>query len=469
MTKKSTPFFTDTIKRFTTWNVLVFLLIILLFNIFLIIVISYTLHQSIDIRLKHEMENIIASLDISDSSIIITDFSEFNEPDLAGITETPYFLQIYTIDGEVLITSKNLKYYKNIPIETEDDFLSFIFKDIDVDNDNLRAGFISLLSDKGKRVAVLQLATFEKQFEAVYNNLVTFNLYSFPMLIIIIIFASIFLARKSVAPINKIITTAERISAGNLNTRIDYKAKPDDELGRLRDTLNQLFDRIEANINQLSQFTDHASHQMMNPLTAVKTELEYILKKERSDNEYREALNKLLIQTDQMIKIVRTLLMISKQDNNNDKSQSVFNFSNLIQNIIVTEFAKDNIQSSIEKEVYVRGDTDKFYIVVENLVDNAIKYSNGDKMVSVTLTKDGSVANLIVKDNGIGISDIDKEKVFDRFYRSEKAEKLGIKGYGLGLSLVKLLIEEAGGNISIKDNEPGGTIFIVTLPYLALT
>ena len=65
-------------------------------------------------------------------------------------------------------------------------------------------------------------------------------------------------------------------------------------------------------------------------------------------------------------------------------------------------------------------------------------------MVRVVLTKNGAYANFIVKDNGIGISDTDKEKVFDRFYRSAKAEKLGIKGYGLGLSLVKLLIEEAG-------------------------
>ena len=119
--------------------------------------------------------------------------------------------------------------------------------------------------------------------------------------------------------------------------------------------------------------------------------------------------------------------------------------------------------------MYIRGDTDKFHIVVENLVENAIKYSSSNKVVNVTLTKNGSVANLIIKDNGIGISDIDKEKVFDRFYRSEKAEKLGIKGYGLGLSLAKLLIEEAGGKISIKDNEPNGTIFTVTLPYLALT
>jgi signal transduction histidine kinase len=161
--------------------------------------------------------------------------------------------------------------------------------------------------------------------------------------------------------------------------------------------------------------------------------------------------------------------MISKQDNNNDINHSVFNFGNLIQNIISTEFSKDEIQSSIEKEVYVRGDADKFYIVVENLVDNAIKYSNSDKMVSIALTKNVSFASLIVKDSGIGISDIDKKKVFDRFYRSEIAEKLGIKGYGLGLSLVKLLIEEAGGKISIEDNEPSGTIFTVTLPCLALT
>jgi len=91
MIKRKTPFFTDTVKRFVLWNVLIFLAIIILFNLFLFIVISYVLHQSIDIRLKHEMENVIASLEITDSAITIIDFSEFNEPDLSEITETPYF------------------------------------------------------------------------------------------------------------------------------------------------------------------------------------------------------------------------------------------------------------------------------------------------------------------------------------------------------------------------------------------
>jgi len=427
------------------------------------------LHSGIDKNLSHEMDKVLATISITGTDINIIDFSELNEHDFNTISDVSMFLQIYDTDGNILITSNNLNEFGSIPLELEITTNEFVFSDMNVGEERLRMGYTPLYNEKEELVAILQLATFENELWVIRNKMIVFNLFLLPGLIIIVVIASVFIAKKSFAPVNKIIETAETISAGNLDTRIDYKANPDDELGRLRDTLNQLFDRIEVNINQLSQFTDHASHQMMTPLTAVKTELEYILKKERSDNEYKVALNKMLIQTDQMIKIVRTLLMISKQDNNSDKSQSVFNFSNLTQKIIATEFVKDNIQSSIEKELYVRGDTDKFHIVVENLVDNAIKYSINDKVVSVSLTKDDTFANLIIKDNGIGISDFDKEKVFDRFYRSEKAEKLGIKGYGLGLSLVKLLIEEAGGKISIKDNEPGGTIFIVSLPHLALT
>jgi len=467
--RKKTFFLTPTVRRFTTWNVLLFLILLLVINVMFIFITVYILHSGIDKNLSHEMDKVLATISITGSDISIIDFSELNEHDFNTIFDGSMFLQIYDTDGNVLIASNNLKEFGSLPVELEITTNEFVFSDRNVGEDRLRMGYTSLYNEKGEQVAILQLATFENELWIIRKKMIVFNLFLLPGLIIIVIVASVFIAKKSFSPVNKIIKTAETISAGNLNTRIDYKAKPEDELGRLRDTLNQLFDRIEVNINQLSQFTDHAAHQMMNPLTAVKTELEYILKKERSPDEYKEALNELLIQTDQMIKIVRTLLMISKQDNTSDNSQSVFNISNLIQKIIVTEFSKDNIQSSVEKEVYVRGDTDKFHIVVENLVGNAIKYSNNDKMVSISLTKDDTFANLIIKDNGIGISDFDKEKVFDRFYRSEKAEKLGIKGYGLGLSLVRLLIEEAGGEISIKDNEPSGAIFTVTLPYLALT
>ena len=466
---KKKIFLTPTVRRFTTWNVLLFLILLLAVNVMFIFITVYILHSGIDKRLSHEMDKVLATISITGTNISIIDFSELNEQDFNTISDVSWFLQIYDTDGNVLITSNNLNEFGSIPLELEITGNEFVFSDMNVGEDRLRMGYTPLYNEKGEQVAILQLATFENELWVIRKKMIVFNLFLLPGLIFIVVIASVFIAKKSFSPVNKIIETAEMISAGNLNTRIKYKAKPDDELGRLRDTLNQLFDRIQVNINQLSQFTDHASHQMMNPLTAVKTELEYILKKERSDNEYKVALNKMLIQTDQMIKIVRTLLMISKQDNNNDISNSVFNFSNLIQNIIGTEFSKANIQSSIEKEVYVRGDADKFHIVVENLVDNAIKYSNSDKMVRVALTKNGAYANFIVKDNGIGISDTDKEKVFDRFYRSERAEKLGIKGYGLGLSLVKLLIEEAGGKIFIKDNKPTGTIISVTLPFLDLT
>ena len=119
MIKIKAPFLTETVRRFVFWNALIFLAILILFNLFLFAVISFVLNESIDIRLKHEIENIVASLEITDSTITITDFSEFNEPDLSNITETPYFLQIYDQSGEVLINSKNIELYRPIPIDTQ--------------------------------------------------------------------------------------------------------------------------------------------------------------------------------------------------------------------------------------------------------------------------------------------------------------------------------------------------------------
>lgn len=468
MSKSRLPFFTDSIKRFTIWNVSLFLLILLLFNIFLIFIIQYVMHENIDNRLRHEIENVVASLQIDDSTITVIDFKEFNEPDLTQVTETPYFLQIYNSEGQVLIESRNISLYKTIPPETGKSYPKYFFKDFKIEDDNLRAGYISLYNPTGNELAVLRLTTIEKKFQNLFNDLIKFNLISLPILILIIIAASVFLAKRSFAPVNKIIETAENISAKNLNARIDYDAKKDDELGRLRDTLNNLFNRIELHVEQLSQFTDHASHQLMNPLTAVKTELEYIMKKERTTREYKETLNKLLVQTDHMIEIVKTLLLISKQDQLDNSSKQIFNLKKLIAEKIKPVYKEKEINFKLADDIYVRGDIQKFNIIIQNLIDNAIKYSDDGGEIIVELEKNSAQAIIKITDFGIGISDEEKKKVFDRFYRSEKAEKYGIKGFGLGLSLVKTLISEAGGIITLHDNHPKGTTAKIVLPAVQI-
>ncbi len=107
-------------------------------------------------------------------------------------------------------------------------------------------------------------------------------------------------------------------------------------------------------------------------------------------------------------------------------------------------------------------------MVFQNLIHNSIKYSFDDFKIKVTAKKANGQILISVEDNGIGIDDLEKVNIFQKFYRSSQAEKLGIKGFGLGLSLVKSIVDEASGKIEIADNKPKGTIFKITLPAVEL-
>ena len=428
----------------------------------------YILHSGIDKHLSHEIEKVIATIEVKDTVINIIDFSELNEKDFNTISENSFFLQIYDQDGNILISSNNLKKYGTIPIKLDVVDGDFSYEDIELGEDRFRTGYLQLRNDMGEAVAILQLAMFENELRFIRNKMIMFNLFLLPGIIIIVIIASVILAKKNFKPVNTIIDIAERISAKNLESRIEYNANPNDELGRLRDTLNGLFNRIESYVNKLSQFTDHASHQLMNPLTAAKTELEFILKKDRTPEEYRQSLKQLLVQTDNMIRIVRTLLMLSKQDTAKEPKKTIFNLSKLLQSIVPSQINTHQIKKQIENDIYVKGDSEKFSMVLENLIDNAVKYSPDNEMVKVILQSNDENVELKIEDKGIGIEDSEKENIFDRFYRSKIPEMMGVRGYGLGLSLVKTILEEMGAKIRIEDNHPTGSKFIITIKALKI-
>ena len=435
-------------------------------NVMFIFVTVYILHSGIDKQLQHEIEKIVATLEVEDSVINIIDFSEFNEPAFNTLSDASFFLQVYDLTGNLLISSNNMNEFEQIPLEFDIAMDDYTFMDVDVGDNRLRTGYISLKNDDGTTAAILQLAAFENELRFIRSKMIVFNLFLLPGIILIVIVASIFLAKKSFKPINKIIETAGQISAKRLTTRIEYDADPNDELGRLRDTLNGLFNRVESYVNQLSQFTDRASHQLMNPLTAVKTELEFILKKDRSAEEYKQSLTQLLIQSDHMVKIVRTLLLLSKQEEVNDSSKSIFNLSRLIKTKVPSKLNSHSIIIQVEKDIYIKGDQDKFSMVLENLVDNAVKYSPDSDVVNVILQSNDKNIELFVEDYGIGIDKNDKEKIFQRFYRGKNSEDMGIKGYGLGLSLVRTILLEMEAIIRIEDNHPSGSRFIITFKAL---
>ncbi len=462
------PLFTPTVFRSAIWNAAIMVALYLLFNFFTFFTMNYFLEQNLDVRLRHEIEHINSAIELTDDSLKIINLKEFEESDLAQITENPFFLQVYSHEKGKLFESKNLKLYQPIPIHYPTFNTEYYFEDVSVNDDELRTGYLKIYNEDNSQSALIQLSAIKSASYALTNNIIFFNFLTFPLILIIIIMVSVFLAKKNFVKINRIIDTAKKITATNLNERFEYQANPNDEIERLKSTLNNLFERLENQVKEISNFSDNASHQLMTPLTVLNTELDYILKQERKNEEYVETLSIFKEQTHKMINIVNTLLILSKDCRDCNDNSSVFNISKAVNEEAEHYLSKRDITSEIQSDIYVRGKKEYFALVVNNLIDNAVKYSDENSEVLLKLLNKNGDVEFGVIDKGIGIPKEEKERIFSRFYRGKNTELKGIVGNGLGLALVNSIVRSMEGKIEIDDNKPKGTIFKIILPQIKL-
>jgi signal transduction histidine kinase len=461
-------FISNTIKRIAFWNATVMLGLYLTLLIFTLVLLNYVLIDDLDSRLAHELEHINNSIIAVGDSIAVIYPGELLEPDLRFVTENPFFLQIYNLEGKLFLQSENLGKYEKILLGFPNDFSPYYFESYFVKKEHLRTIYKQLYNRENTHIGYMQLSTFHSSFNKVVINIFWFNLILLPIIVLAIIYLSIFLAKKSYSPINRIIDLSNSISATNLSKRLDYYAEPEDELGKLKNTLNSLFERLESQIKEISQFTDNASHQLMTPLTAIKTELDYILKRDHTLEEYRDTCNILKDQTDRMIVMVKTMLIMSRGCSDCTDNNNVFNFSKLLNDEIKNIYPSSNVQFEVEQNIYLRGKSEYFSTVIQNLISNSVKYSPKDSIINVSAIKEDNKLIFKVIDNGIGIPEKEKINIFKRFYRIDTNEVNSVSGYGLGLSLVKSVTESMGGTIKVFDNKPTGSIFEIQIPVLEL-
>lgn len=463
---KKNPLFTKSTIRIAGLISIVMVLLYLLFNIFSFLILDYQLELTLDSKIDHEMEHIENAISFEKDSLILLNPKEFTESDLVELTDTPFLLHIYDTLGNILLESKNMALFTEIPVSLKKSYEWPFFENKTLKDENLRIGYNKIYNTDGKHVAYIQLATFKSAAQIIEYDILVFNLLSFPVFLVLIISISLFLAKKSYAPINKIVDIAKNISATNLSARLQFEAQSDDELGKLRDTLNDLFERLEKQINQIRNFTDNASHQLMSPLSILNSELEYIIKNEKLTARTEESLQILKKHTARMIHIIKTLLMMAREGTLQKEDNKIFNLSNLLKKDIKEICVKENITFEYQNDLYVKGSPDNFLLVIQNLIDNAVKYSNDSNTVIVKAFKKEREVFFIVEDQGIGIPDAEKEKIFNKFYRGNDSEKLGKDGFGLGLSLAQTIVRAMNGIVYVEDNQPRGSRFIVKLKAL---
>jgi len=265
-----------------------------------------------------------------------------------------------------------------------------------------------------------------------------------------------FALRWIFGPIKTISKDIEEISKGNLNTRIILNRS--DELGRLADSINGMKEKISGMINSKESLLIDVSHELRSPLTRIKLACEFI-----DDEKLRKKINEDVNELESMVK---GLLDTYRNENAGvEINREKFNLSELL-NYVVIKFNTDRLVfKNGSGEYFINADKNGIETVLRNVIDNALKYSD-DKPVTLKLSSYNNTAKVTVKDEGKGIDKSDLEKIFEPFYRTDKSRNKKIQGYGLGLSLVKKILDGHGFEFGIKSETGTGTEFNIQFPLI---
>jgi heavy metal sensor kinase len=295
------------------------------------------------------------------------------------------------------------------------------------------------------------------------KSLVIILIAGIPVAFLLALLGGHFLAGRALSPVQTITQKAQDITAESLSDRLPVK-NPHDEIGHLAAVFNQTLGRLENSFEQLRRFTADASHELRTPLTSIRSVGEVALKKSLGIEDYKEAIGSMLEETERLTHLVDNLLILARGDAGKVKIvQSSLDLSMLVHEVveelrILAEEKNQTLTASTEKGIEAGVDKETIRLAVSNILHNAILYTQegGHIEVNTGKTKKGKVITDII-DNGPGIPEAERTKVFERFYRIDKARSRAEGGAGLGLAIARWAVEANGGFIAFLDSDTPGT------------
>lgn len=269
----------------------------------------------------------------------------------------------------------------------------------------------------------------------------------------------------------RIVTLAEmtkKVAEGDYSQR--FLTQGEDEVAELGREFNRLTQRLETTEKQRRQFVSDASHELKTPIAAITLLADSIVQNENMDEEtIREFVTDIVHESNRLQKMTEELLDLSRMDDGNIGKSVPVNMTKVTEEAVallkpLSSEQNVEIKLDLEPDSIVLATENDLYHVVFNLVENAIKYNVPEGKVTVTLRTAGDRIRMEVEDTGIGIPENERESIFHRFYRVDKARSREAGGSGLGLSIAHDAVLQHRGTIEVEEAEPQGTRFIVTLP-----
>ena len=307
-------------------------------------------------------------------------------------------------------------------------------------------------------------------FDRALDNFRAIEKETVPLLIVFASLLGYWLSGRSLAPVTRIIETAERIGVQNLSRRLEVP-RARDELRRLTETLNAMLQRIETSFKRITQFTADASHDLRTPVSLIRTTAEVTLRRPRTESQYSEALEKILRTSVETTTLLDNLLTLARADAGTTGMElhliDLDSHVKKAQERAVLLAAGKPLSITLRTPgtpVWVRADSIAIDRLLLILLDNAIKYTPEGGSCEIELLAGLGQAQITVKDSGIGIPEGELDLIFERCYRTDRARSRETGGAGLGLAIARWITEMHGGTIAAESRIGAGSVFRVSLP-----
>ncbi len=453
--------------RLAAWYSLVLVAGFALFSIAAWFGMRASLFHAFDDELRDRVQGVHNFMDRQISALSVPEIrDEFREHSVLGPGGDLF--QVCNQAGEWLYRSVALE-NANVGIEKPSQLASPRFDTLTVAGRPLRF-YSQRIVVNGEPYTVQVASPLHEAFEAM-NAFALMLAFAVPILLALATAGGYWLSKRALNPVDQIASAAQRISIENLAERLPV-TNTGDQLERLSGTLNQMISRLESSVRSIKQFTADASHELRAPIALIRTTAEVAVQnRSRSPEEYLDALDEVLVESERTSQLVETLMLLARTDANKEPiERASVDLRSVIQ--VVAEQGEKlagsrNVQLSLNvsnSPIPVLADAECIRRVALILIDNAIKYSNPGGRVTLSVGEEGTDGVVSVADTGIGIFNEDLPHVFDRFWRADKARSRAQRGAGLGLAIAKWIAEAHNGSIQVQSTIGEGSTFRLRIP-----
>jgi heavy metal sensor kinase len=434
----------------------------------------YLLANALESNLNTELQERAAGLkgylDFENEQPVIMFDSSDSEESLFVRTATRYY-QIYDIaTGELVHQSQDLALlglqFNTVEIRQFNEGPTLM--DIQTDQGPLRFYNDHIQSPSGK-VFLLQVGMSLQAKQIALDRFIWLMLWLIPLGLVVAGGSGWFMAKRVLKPVQSIAFAARRIEVSHLNQRIPLMGSGD-EFDQLATTFNETFSHLENAVGEMKQFTASIAHELRTPLTALRGEAEIALLHSQSTEDFQRVLSSQLEEFQKLTRLIDQLLTLARAEAGEFRLQRAIVPLDPLLKYIVDSLgllaSEKGVSLVLESNpgIVVRGDKEWLERALLNLLDNAIKYTPDGGRVTIRAAKEPSRVRIEIEDTGEGIPSEALPRIFERFYRADPARDKAVEGVGLGLSLVKWIVEEHGGTIEAASHPGDGSRFTILLP-----